>query len=200
MEDNWFAAKGQKGGGLVCAAKEVHLEDIQAMNPARCTVGQIIDVDINATVVFNTGRYDVGWYIALDGGNAMHGECAIKVLSETVDKGLTLVSAHKSTAVAGTVRWDKDFKGGNDLCGDIIMSSGGGGVLDFMKLGDKLKLPCVDMDGDGLLDFGICFSWREPGEDDFCDPNALYPGTPSKCFCTRYPVPQIVVESIPGSG
>lgn len=194
MEDNWENAGNNQG--LVCAAKEVHLEDISAATRATCTPGTTVTVNLNATVIFNTGRYDVGWYIALDGGDALRGQCAIKTLRQA-DGPLALLAKHGSTSAVGTVVWNQDFKGGNDLCGDVIMSEGGGGVLDFMNIGRGLTLPCLDKTGDGYLDFGICFSWRQPGGDSFCDPNALFPGTPSKCFCSRYNVPQITVD--PGS-
>jgi hypothetical protein len=188
-EDNWSRAGNTQG--LVCTAKEVYLENIAVDFNSTCSAGDFVDVNINATVVFTTGRYDAGWYIATDGGNALRGSCAIKVLREE-DGPLNLTaSRNNSTTVVGNVSWDKDAKGTNDACGDIFMTTGGGGVLDYTNIAEGLKLPCIDSDGDGVMDFGICFSWRQPGADDTCDPNALYPGSPSKCFCTNYDIPQI---------
>jgi len=195
MEDNWFTAKGRKGGGLVCAAKEVTLVDIQT-DRKTCQEGEMVPIDLNATVKFNTARYDAGWYIALDGGDAMTGTCKMKCLQEHSKDPTVIMDAPGSDIAVGKIRWDSDFRKPNDECGDVIMTNGGGGVLEHMGIANEVKMMCTDKNDNGNMDFGICFSWRQPGGDDKCDPNMLYPGTPSKCFCTRYEIPQVTVEKL----
>jgi hypothetical protein len=67
------------------------------------------------------------------------------------------------------------------------------------------EIKCGDDNGNEMLDFSVCFSWRTHGTDGYCtmsryDPDTegeladMYPGTPSKCFCARYDVPTITVE------
>lgn len=191
MQDNWKAAGNKQD--LVCEAKEVWLENMEASRPATCVAGGWTTLDLSASVVFNAERYDMGWYIATDGGTALTGQCVIKPLLQK-DGPLSVVDKPGSTKVLTNVTWTKDFKGGNDLCGDII---GGGGTLDFMRIGNNVQLPCIDKDGDGILDFGICFSWKVAGSDTKCNPVSLFPGTPSKCFCARYNIPQIQVLPMP---
>jgi hypothetical protein len=67
----------------------------------------------------------------------------------------------------GKIDWKSDAKGGNDGCGDIIMS-GGGGCNVQVPFVDQKDMLCVDSNGDGTLDLGVCFSWRTAGNDDFC--------------------------------
>ena len=197
MEDNWF--RYRNGGGLVCTAKEVTLSNLEAGERMTCTEGSTITVDLKATVHFNTGRYDVGWYIAKDGGDALNGDCYIQPLLEN-DPLVTkkVVAAPGSTEVVGEITWDNDHKKPNDMCGDVHLLQGGGGVIEQTNIGQGLVLPCIDKSQSGYMDFAICFSWRQPGGDDKCIPNELYPGTPSKCFCTRYDIPQITVTKADG--
>ena len=193
MEDNWFAAKGDHGGGLSCEAKEVYLDYIDSESlTTKCVEGQDVKLDLSASVFFHTARYDVGWYIATDGGDALHGQCNVTIL-ENNNKGdyMPIMAEHGSKVPVGQVQWDNDFKKGNDECGDVFFNSGGGGVLDFMNLGTDLTLKCKDTNKDGIMDFGICFSWRQQGGDDVCIPHLLYPGSPAKCFCTEYNIPKI---------
>jgi hypothetical protein len=91
----------------------------------------------------------------------------------------------------GSVTWDGDAKGENDVCGDVNVPGGGGDMdVDLYK---QLEITCADINSDGYLDFSICFSWRTDGTDDECDPMALYPGTVAKCDCLTIDVPQITV-------
>jgi len=193
MEDNFV--KYRKGGHLVCTAKEVTLSRIEASERMTCEEGSMVKIDaLKASVHFNTGRYDVGWYIAKDGKDALNGECYIQPLLEADPNVVkTVVASPGSSEVVGEITWDADHKGKNDKCGDVHMFGGGGGCLDFVSIGQGLELPCIDKTSDGYMDFAICFSWRQPGGDDTCIPNELYPGTPSKCFCTRYNIPSITV-------
>ena len=47
-----------------------------------------------------------------------------------------------------------------------------------------------------MLDIPVCFSWRTAGNDEFCEPKALYPGTPSKCDCMNAKIPNIKVAAL----
>ena len=195
MEDNWF--RYRNGGGLVCTAKEVHLSHIEAPERITCNEGETVTIDLKASVHFNTGRYDVGWYVGMYGGDALNGECYIQPLLEhdaELAAPKNVIANPRSNEVVGHVTWDDDAKGDNDWCGDVHMTAGGGGVLDFVSIGKGMQLECVDKSDNGYMDFGICFSWRQPGGDAECIPDQLFPGAPSKCFCTRYDIEQITVR------
>ena len=193
MEDNYF--RYRNGGGLVCTAKDVTLEYVEANERMTCNEGDQVTVSLTGAIHFNIGRYDVGWYIAKDGGDALNGECYIQPLLEHDPERVTSIVASRGLSeVVGEITWDNDSKGQNDMCGDVHMFTGGGGVVEHANIGKELVLPCLDKDDSGNMDFAICFTWREPGGDATCIANELYPGAPSKCFCTRYNIPQITVN------
>ena len=175
------------GGGPTCEAKEVHLDYIESISDTtECEIGADVVLDLTASVFFHSGRYDMGWYIATDGGDTLHGQCDITILKDD-DNGeyIPLVAEHGSKDQSGQVEWDNDFKKGDDGCGDVFFNTGGGGILDFMNLGKGLTLKCADTNNDGIMDFDICFSWRQSGGDNEYIPDFLYPGSPAKCFCTE---------------
>lgn len=198
MEDNYWKFKGTERGGLVCDAKEVTLSHIENAKRFQCTEGEMVQVNITASVNFNTERFDVGWYVAVDGGNALNGYCALKpLLKEDLGDNSKLLDSPRSNTVVGEVKWMPDgqgsYSGSGDLCGDIVMNVGGKGTLDFATIYSG-ELPCTDTNHDSNMDFGICFSWRQPGHDTFCNKDYLYPGLPYKCFCTRYEINEISVK------
>lgn len=197
MQTNWEDAGNTQN--LVCRAKEVFLNDVVSPR-LTCQEGAMIALNLTASIHFNSGRYDPGWYVATDGGDALVGTCAINGLVQGNDYKVT---DGKGGAVVGKVAWNSDFKGGNDKCGDVLMDGGGGADIAVPFL-TNVELKCVDDNNDGNMDISVCFSWRVAGQDDFCtlardDINTkgkqadLYPGTPSKCFCARYDVPTITV-------
>jgi hypothetical protein len=143
--------------------------------------------------MFNSERFDPAWFVALDGGDALTGKCfASPLLKGNVTTDL--FASATSTTKVGQIEWTKDFIGSNDAGGDVIMNSGGGAVMKSVDIAKNVAVICDDKNGDGVMDFGICFSWREKGADDTCAVDFIYPGTPSKCFCARYDVPQITIK------
>lgn len=203
MKDHW--EDSGKTSPLTCKAKEVYLTNIHNSNRTTCTAGTKLKVDISADIMFNTDRYDPTFFVALDGGDAMTGQCLLNGLQQT-GTFIVLDNDSNSTTPVGQVVWDKDHRGGNDKCGDVIMNGGGGGKVRTTILNTEVL--CVDRDKDGVLDVAVCFSWRVKGTDGYCtltndDPKTIgkladaYPGTPSKCFCFVYPIDDITVDPVP---
>jgi hypothetical protein len=142
MEDNFMTANNRNGGGLVCAAKEVTLESLET-NRTSCQENGIITLTLKGTVKFNTARYDVGWYIARDGGDALTGSCDIFPLLQG-SSPTKIVDKPGSTVAVGSIQWDQDFKDGNDACGDVVMVNGGGGYLEQVVVASNVQFKCVD--------------------------------------------------------
>lgn len=195
MQTNWEDAGNSQD--LVCRAKEVYLTEVTTTRTS-CNLNSMIKLNLTATIHFNTARYDPAWYVATDGGDALVGQCSLGALTQGTD--YKVLDGGKSV---GSVKWNNDFKGGNDKCGDVFINGGGGADIVAPFVRDK-EMKCVDHNGDGVLDFSVCFSWRVPGKDSFCtlsrdDPDTqglqadVYPGTPSKCLCIRYDVPDVTV-------
>jgi hypothetical protein len=149
-------------------------------------------VTLTGDVNFNAARFDPGWYVATDGGNALTGRCAIVSLS----KGGTY-----SFTNGGEVRWEKEegerSNAAGDLCGDVNIQGGRGTTLTGTNMIIETPVLCNDSNGDGTLDVGVCFSWRTKGTDGFCMPKALYPGTTSKCYCQSSEVANMKVVVVP---
>jgi hypothetical protein len=118
--------------------------------------GNDTSVQVSFTVDFLVGptRYDVGMYIATDGGSAMNGnECLITGL----DAG--------SYSDGAVVVEETD----GDNCNDIETSIASGTVVMKDYAFESLTLSCTDSNSDGLLDFDVGIAWSvQKGKYD-CD-------------------------------
>lgn len=192
IQDVYTSAK--RAGNLVCGKKNVYFEKVASLTRGTCVAGETIAVDLRGSLTLRTGRYDLGWYVATDGGEALKGKCVMSILDQS--KRYRVVAAPNSTRVIGTVEWNNDFKPNtldkNDACGDVF-TNGGAGTIDLNDLLVKQNVKCVDKNGDGSLDVAICITFRVPAQDDKCDPAGPYPGDSNSCYCSRYNIPQISV-------
>jgi len=164
---------------LVCRAKEVVLESVTSPVAQTCKKGEKIIVDLVGSILLTTERYDFGWYIATDGGDALTGTCAVKSLVAPTVYNLT----------SGEISWTEE----SDVCGDIFAPSTSPVKMVEADLAKSLEITCQDINNDGYLDVSFCFSWRDRDTNDECHPMALYPGSPTKCDCATYDVERITV-------
>lgn len=196
MNDNWLKF-GKTGHDLVCEAKEIQLISATATvdgdsGDLQCNQGEMVTVTLTGDVHFNAARYDPGWYVATDGGDALSGTCAVVSLSR---------GGSYSFTNGGQARWDKDEgstkNAAGDLCGDVMIRGGKGTMLTGTDMVVDVPILCNDSNGDGTMDVGVCFSWRTKGTDGVCMPKALYPGTTSKCYCQSSEVSNMKVVQVP---
>jgi hypothetical protein len=189
-----YKASGNEGK-LVCGMKNVYLDKIASLKRGSCTEGEPVTVDLKASMIFKSGRYDVGWYIATDGGSALKGKCALSTFEQ--GKKYTVVATPGSSQVVGRVTWNNDSLpvalDKNDPCGDVFIDAGMG-AIDVSDMLISQDLACVDKNDDGNLDFGICFTFRTALNDAKCDPTGPIPSKEQTCYCARYDIPQISVE------
>jgi hypothetical protein len=183
LQNEWKDAGRE--GNLVCATKNVVLENITALNPGKCQIDEIITLTIKANIAMLQGsKQDLGWYVASDGGDALDGFCAVEsVIPNTyyaVVQGTTLSNIDK------------------DDCGDVTLTVDDG-QLQNVAIVTELALPCKDENEDGTLDFAICFTWRHgDNNDNSCIYNDNIPGElTGGCYCTRYDVPNVDAELPP---
>jgi hypothetical protein len=174
MEDHWLDA-GNKGS-LVCEAKEVQLDSVTADTSTSCKPGEKITVTLQGSINFNADRYNPGFYIGTDGGDALTGSCEVKTFA--------------SGDMFAADNADLSCNGDDDPCCDIAVGGGGGTVTKTLVMDQQIT--CSDDDEDGHLDVSVCFSWSPT--DDTCDPNKLVPGTKSKCACDRVNVANIQID------
>jgi hypothetical protein len=183
MEDVYNEAL-KSNSSLVCRAKEVLLTSITSPSLKSCRFGDMVQLDIMATISMNSPRYDFGWYVAEDGGDALTGNCTINTLSEV---GVYNVSN-------GFLSWLDDKSQPSDSCGDVLGESDSSVSIEDAYLARGILMPCQDINQDGHLDFSVCFTWRTADTDGACSPEGPYPGSVSKCDCATWDVDVTVEE------
>lgn len=189
MQNNYDDAGND--GELICAAKEVFLEEVTS-DVTSCVEGQMFNATIEASIRLVSARYDVGWYIATDGGDSLDGTCVINGFQE--NHTYTVVESAGSTDEIGYVAWQSDLNSTVDNCGDVFTAGGGSNVDTPILV--NVPITCTDENDDGNMDFSICFTWRTEETDGLCqleDGLSVIPGETEACFCTRYDVPTITV-------
>lgn len=160
----------------VCTANDVRVSKINVLSgPVACNEGTEVTIDsLEAEVLGGSKkRYDIGMYLATDGGDA-----------KTSVSGANDGCVRDILNPAGVNLEPNDVA---DMCHDIQQ-----GVLEKKPLAD-LTLQCQDTDGDGFLDVGTCLSWDNNAKDTCGGVNDVVPGTPSKCRCEPVRVGDIVV-------
>ncbi|MEZ5525143.1 MAG: hypothetical protein R3E62_09335 [Pseudomonadales bacterium] len=159
-----------------CTANDVRISRINVLDgPTQCEEGKLVTIDsLEAEVLGGAKqRYDIGMYLALDGGDA-------KSSVSGANDG-----CRRDILNPAGVNLEQDDAA--DMCNDIEQ-----GVTETKPLAN-LEIECQDTDGDGFLDVGTCLSWDNNAKDTCVDVNDVVPGTPSKCRCEPIRVGDIVV-------
>ena len=158
-----------------CTANDVSITSLQ-VGPGGVIDGCTSTLDtatvyLRATVVAaSPTRYDIGLFMALDGGNALTGTCLHDFLGPALSPPGTLDLA----SGAGPYR---NIDG--DACGDIQSAE-----TNVKDLG-CVTIPCTDLDNDGNVDVGTVTSW-DNNSNTVCNGVAdTLPGTGAKCRAQR---------------
>ena len=152
-----------------------------------------------ATVVFEAGllagmadRYDIGIFLARDGGSARDGDdCFHDYLDPPLTTMPTYGDVDMDTVpdIVGGPWWDGDSATtANDVCGDIE------GSTEIFKTLVPVTIACVDTNGDGNVDVDVCLSWDNNANTLCTGVAQAFPGTNSKCGCSD---PRIEVPNTP---
>jgi len=163
--------------GLSCSASDVKIASVVGVNVIQGCASQGSEAifDLTIELAARNQRYDVGVYLATDGGDARTGSCAVEALP------VPAFPAHDL-----------------DLCGDIDSSSCSEAVPCTFTI-TNISALCIDPDGDGLLELASCLSWDQNAGGVCNDAEDVAPGAPSKCRCDlldidEIPVPPPVIE------
>ena len=176
------------GGNLNCTAGDTGVAQITAINVTDpCTgVGDTATIQLRLRIVSTANnRYDIGYYVALDGGDAYTGDCFNGIL--------TPVSATPDPASGVGPYLNSD----GDGCGDIAQD-----VDNLVDL-PPLNFSCTDADANGQLDISTVVSWTQSAMD-VCNAAPALPGNSSKCEGSVFasinvPVPTATPTSTPSS-
>jgi len=192
------------GESLNCTANDVSLGLLVVDDPAApCTEtspgsGQFTaDVRFQAELIAGAReRWDIGMFIALDGGDARTGVCGRNYIPAYPDP-LADPGDPGSSGIGGGVgpHYDgEEDEDPTDVCGDLpqdvpwyydllpIDSSSG---LPTSATPEIYTIECIDTDDDGFVDVGTCTSWDNARTTHCTSLWEAYPNTKAKCNCER---------------
>jgi len=192
---DFYTAAGNPGE-LECTSDDVTVMQLSTM-PATCIPGTMINVTVNAEIQVQGTKYDVGWYVAADDGDALTGSCAVSGLFKPNEYEVQSTSASD----AGVVSYcDAELENENQ-CGDVLLYGDIESATVWVPLLVETEIPCVDDNLDGTLDLTLCLTWRTDETDVACITDGeitagLYPSTPTGCHCETFEVPTIKVPLV----
>jgi len=169
--------------GAVCTANDVR---IQALNLVSLIESCDAGVVGQATGLFEAfvssvgapDRYDIGLFVALDGGSARDGDACFH---DYLQPPLTTTPTYGDQNGDGV----PDIAGGPwltsdaDACGDIAAGT------QLFKVLAPLRMECVDTNGNGIVDASACTSWDNNAVTNCTGLPDAFPGTNAKCGCHR---------------
>jgi hypothetical protein len=188
MEDRVQLVNGDNAVPLNCTSADVRLARYDVIgdgNPTECVLGEEISVTLQLNAIAGSKkRYDIGIFTALDGGNALRGQCHEDWLSPTDKKTVPTEEGDGPVPVRTAPFFNAEAAGDpNDVCGDVEQ-----GVLNQLDI-EPLTLICQDSNGDGFADVASCSSWDNNASDGSTNKPSCtseidtLPNTKAKCRC-----------------
>lgn len=203
-------AQGQEGNycvqdfqpGAVCTANDVRIERLNVVSILEdCESGTPGEAEVVMEVLVSADgspdRYDIGIYLAQDGGSALSGDMCYH---DYLDPPLTAspIYADKNSDTVQDLTdgpwWDGGADG--DSCGDIQSNT------QLFKTLPALRFSCVDNNGDGSADVDVATSWDNNTNTACNTVEDAFAGTNSKCSSAPVelnipPSPEISVAKDP---
>jgi hypothetical protein len=173
-----------------------------------CTPGEPVTLNLETWLLATTLEgYDVGIFLALDGGTANTGSCQHYYLPPPLASGGTCsVSGNdckKDTdCPAGEVCaggydpgsgsgpfYDAEPEDAPDECGDLELA------VDTRYFLAPVTVQCVDSDSDGFLDIGTAVSWDTQRDNTCENVDGAIPNTEADCHYRTINVANVSVNS-----
>ena len=196
----------------VCAADDVWLSYLRNAEDLVCTPGEPVTLNLEAWLLATSlERYDIGLFLALDGGTADTGSCQQYYLPPPLALGGTC------SVSGGACKKDADCPAGEVCAGGYDPESGSGPFYDaepedaLDECGDlepgvdtryllaPVVVPCIDSDGDGFLDIGTAVSWDDQRDSSCESLEDAGPSTPETCRYWTMDVRNVRVQPTPNS-
>jgi hypothetical protein len=177
---------------LNCTANDVRGASLLVVEgPGACVAGEPIDVTLKVGVIARAvERYDIGLFIALDGGNALTGQCLQDYLPPPLQPAPPACTGTPNPDGGPYFNAECD-EDPTDTCGDLNHDA-----ITYRGL-PTLTLLCQDTDGDDVVDVGTCVTWDNAksagtaNKPSCLGPDQTLPNTKSKCRCEALPVGEI---------
>ena len=156
-----------------CTANDVRITSFTIVSIIDGCVSGSDTATVNAqlTLLAGTNRFDIGVFVAQDGGFARTGDC----LHEYLPPPLAVPPGHDPGSGTGPYAQNEGSSG--DSCGDIIANE------QTLRDLNGLVVQCADFDSNGTLDVGTCISWDNVTSNNCNSVADAVPGTKSKCNC-----------------
>ncbi len=202
------------GRANVCSAGDVQLSLLVNDEAKTCVLGEPVTLHLMASLrATSAERYDIGMFLALDGGDAASGSCQHDYLRPPLaaggtctvsggdcrkdadcPEGETCTGGYNPGSVgsAGGPFYDAEPEDEPDECGDLEQ-----GVDTYYRL-VPVTVECVDSTGDGFLDINTAVSWDHQKVNTCAGPGDAVPNTPSKCRFGVVEVANVPVITVPG--
>ncbi len=195
----------------VCRAGDVQLSTLMNIEDTTCMPGELVTLNLQVRLLATAAeRYDIGMFLALDGGDARTGLCQHDYLRPPLSAGGLCSGSGDDckkdvdcpvdeTCTGGYNPGSPDSGGGPfynaepgdplDACGDLEQ-----GVDTYYRLA-PVTVECIDSDGDGLLNIGTAVSWDNNPNGDTCQGvDGAVPNTPAKCRYATIDVANVIVS------
>lgn len=183
-------------GFNICMACDVRLGTFYNDEVIACSPGDVVTLHLRAQLLAGAfERYDIGLYVATDGGNARTGSCHRDYLPPPLaDRGEYNPGAPRPDPPGGPFYDAELDKDPADECGDLER-----GVYTYYDLAPLagIEVPCIDSDGDGYLDVSTCVSWDNQKTNTCLGVDDAVPSNGAKCRCETLTVGNVIV--IPGT-
>lgn len=170
--------------GLDCTASDVAitalapvtiLEDCASGDPT--TAEAVFEVWVSAS---GANSFDIGLFLALDGGSALSGgNCLHDYLEPPITPSPTFGDADGNGRpdIYNGPWWDGESSSPNDTCGDLLADT------DAIRTLVSFRFACTDSTLDGIVDFSTCTSWSAGTQSRCSGLSDAYPPTNSRCGC-----------------
>ncbi len=160
--------------GSNCTANDVRIASLEPDLSEVClAVGDYATVRFKAEIVAgSTERYDIGLFIATEGGSAQTGDFCYHDFLQPVTTGTP-----ELTEGWGPFRETEGAKADN--CGDTLQ-----GESNFYFTQAEVTFLCADNNNDGIVDpISTCLSWDNNVNGTCTNVKNAYPSTDAKCRC-----------------
>jgi hypothetical protein len=178
--------------GVACSGNALWIERLEVMSVIEsCSEGVVGEAEVVLRALLsapNTDVFDVGLFLALDGGSATNGDLCFHSHLAPVGTTQPKYGDQNSDGIPDLVDgpwWDGD----GDPCGDIE-----GNTQAFVTL-PPLRIACVDIDGDGYVDLDTVTSWDHNTLTSCFFKFGAYPLSNSRCAMRRVEVDSLPVGS-----
>lgn len=169
--------------GAVCTANDVRVQALNLISIIEdCAAGipgsALANFEVFVSAVGAPDRYDIGLFIALDGGSARDGNSCFHDYLEPPLTPTPTYGDRNGDGIPdlnGGPWWDADL----DACGDIASNT------QLFKVVAALRVACVDTNGNGTVDASVCTSWDNNAVTNCTGLPDAFPGTNAKCGCER---------------